>query len=225
MINLKITFEMDGQGVMFSPSEPPHLDSLLAWTLARLKGMPMTDGAKDMPIQEMSLPLASICCDGVRIWCASAILPEGETSEEIIHWRKHFRIDRAEIMDGTPNTTNGKYKDWNYPCVLTLCNRMVAYCVAYERRNILHLLKKVTHIGKKAAHGHGKVCGLKVEEVDYDWSLVRDGVAMRYLPDHKNGWKLVRPRPPYWNTNDRTLCIVPGDRVDCDPRKFYQAID
>jgi hypothetical protein len=51
-----------------------------------------------------------------------------------------------------------------------------------------------------------------VEDVDRDFSLTRDGHAMRWLPA-ADGMRLVRTRPPYWNSVGRVSCCEIGDMV------------
>lgn len=42
--------------------------------------------------------------------------------------------------------------------------------------------------------------------------MIKDGKAMRWLPD-KKGIRLVRCRPPYWNRIDRINCCEIGSNL------------
>lgn len=213
MINLKVTFELDGTGVYLTPSEPIHIDSLMLWTLVKIKGGTEIDGSRDAPVDNITLPFNTATINGATVWKASALFPDEEAQETLRYWRKKFRTDAADISEGSPNTQNGKYKEWNMPYTLTLAKTLTGWCQAYDRRSVYRMLRRIRHIGKKTAYGFGRVCGLTVEECGEDWALERNGTAMRYYP-HPLGWKLVRPMPPYWNTNGRVLCLAPGDTLE-----------
>lgn len=210
---VKITFELDGSGVAFDYSEPVHLDSLLAWVLRPYKvGKHAGAMNRQDEIDEMSLPLASTTINGVSIWKASAVLPESVSPETLVYWRKKFRLNRVELTSGSPNIQNATYREYNQPLPLILTRRMIAYACVFDRKYIRHQLKRVKYIGKKAAQGHGKVIDVQAERVDYDWSVVKDGIAMRYYPS-PDGWKMVRPKPPYWSRYQVVKSLVPGDEI------------
>lgn len=208
---LKIIFHLDGAGLYYDPAEPIHLDALVAWTLAPIHCKNKHITRDDLP-EEFPMPLAQTSIHGVRVWRASALFPEGATAETITHWRKRFRVGRIELTRGSPNLTNGVYRDWNMPFPLLLTHCMVGYAVG-DRRDLLKLLRRVTALGKKRAHGHGRITGVEIERVDDDWSLTRDGRAMRWLPD-PDGVRLVRPRPPYWSPNGRVACCEVGEMLN-----------
>ena len=206
---LKITFHLDGSGVYYDPFEPPMLDGILAAVAARhhVHGEPP---GRDEPPDEIPLPLAKWRAGGCWGWRASALFPEGETAESLVYWRKRFRQHRVEITEGSPNLTNGIYRDWNMPLPLLLTRRMVAYCVG-DRRNIRHeLVRGVRWVGKKRAHGRGRVVGIDIEVIEHDYSIERDGRLMRWMP-REDGTRLVRPRPPYWNIVGRVRCAEIGE--------------
>lgn len=213
---LKITFHLDGTGIHYDPAEPIHLDSLLVWcAAAHHPEFCRRELGRDDPPDLITIPVARWRQYGSNAWgwCASALFPEGPTAESLIHWRKRFRVHRIDLTHGSPNLTNATYREWNMPLPLLLTHRMVAYCVGDRRKIRRELIRGITHLGKKAAHGRGAVTSIEVERVDYDWSLVRDGRAMRWLPDPQ-GARLVRTRPPYWNRVDRVPCCEVGDPYD-----------
>ncbi len=207
--NLKITFYLDGTGVYYNPSEPIHLDALLAWALMpfhRAKGSqaPTRD---EQPI-DVPLPLDRWHAGEVWGWKASALYPEGITAESMQYWRKKFRQSRIEVTQGSPNIQNGTYREYNTPLPLLLCHRMVAYAVGDRGRVEQVLRKHIKCLGKKNAYGKGRVLDVKAEVFDYDWSVFCNDKPTRYYPDD-NGPLLVRPRPPYWNTCGRVFCLEP----------------
>jgi len=214
IINLQVTFEMDSAGVLFSRAEPPHLDALVCRVLVPLKlGDRRTSSANpDDPLEEITLPIPMARINGSEVYRASALFPDGDI-ESIRYWRKRFRQDRAELTTGSPNLTNSTYKEYNMPMVINNCRYLVGWMAAYSIRDIKALLRKVRYIGKKSAQGLGRVISVTVEPVNDDYALTRDGAAMRYYP-HEQGWKSVRPTPPYWHNSGRVLCLAPGDAIE-----------
>lgn len=208
--HLKITFRLDGAGLYYDPDEPIHLDALVAWALAPIHCKTSDITRADVP-EEFPMPLAQTSFNAERVWRASALFPEGVTAETLTYWRKRFRVDRIELTRGSPNLSNGVYRDWNMPLPLLLTHTMVAYAVG-DRRDLLKLLRRVPALGKKRAHGHGRVTGVEIERIEADYSMAMDGRAMRWLPDAR-GVRLVRPRPPYWHPHGRVNCLEIGDAV------------
>ncbi len=210
MNSYKITAHMDGSGLYYDPSEPIHLDSLIAWVLAPKQGLRHLDRAGEPGL--VRLPVKSSVINGSRVWHASALHPAGPTGESIWYWRKRLRQSRCELTTGAPNLTNGTYRDWQMPVPLLLARRMVGYVVG-KRKDIRKCLDEVRYLGKKRAHGHGKVLRWEIEECEDDHSLVMDGRAMRWLPT-PGGAREVRPIPPYWHPSGRVACCEVGDDWD-----------
>lgn len=206
-MHFRVTFHLDGSGVALDPAEPLHLDALLTWALApRIGVRPCL--SRDDPVDPVPLPLEWSRINGANVWHASALFADGPTGEDLTFWRKRFRQGRADLTTGSPNLTNGTYRDWNMPLPLTLCTRLVGYASG-SRKECKRLLREVRALGKKRAHGHGKVVGLDLDEVPEDWSLLLDGRAMRWLPT-PGAARLVRPQPPYWHPADRVPCCEVG---------------
>lgn len=206
----KITFHLDGTGVYYDPFEPLMLDGILAAACFHhyVHGEPP---ARDEEPFDIPLPLERWRVGDAWGWKASALFPDGETAESLVYWRKRFRQNRIELTEGSPNLTNGVYRDWNMPLPLLLCRRMVAFAVGDA--NALHeLVRNVRWLGKKRAHGRGRVVSIDVERIDDDYSIERDGQLMRWMP-REDGSRLVRPRPPYWNICGRVACGEIGDPV------------
>lgn len=202
---IKVTFHLDGSGVLYNPAEPTMLDGILAWCLSayHVSGHPPSrnEEPSDIPIPLKKWHMKN----GVWGWHASALFPEGQTAESLQFWRSRFREDRIELTSGSPNRTNGTYRDWQMPMPLTLCHKMVAYAVG-NRSDVHKILRRgVSYIGKKTSMGKGRVVGIDVEWVDEDYSIRKDGKPMRWYPE-EDGPKLVRPRPPYWSNVGRVRC-------------------
>lgn len=205
-MHLRITFHLDGSGVYYDPHEPTMLDGLLHWALAPKQGFTHLD-RDDVP-GDVQLPLMRRTIDSTWVWHASALMPEGPAGEGLWHWRKRLRQSRIHLTTGSPNTQNGTYRDWQTPLPLLLCTRMVAYASG-SGVEVRRQLRGIKYIGKKAAHGHGKVIGIDVEPCEHNYSLSMDGLAMRWLP-HADGTRRVRPRPPYWHPHGRVAACEIG---------------
>jgi len=95
-----------------------------------------------------------------------------------------------------------------FPLVLTA--KMAAWALGDRKRVEQILRKHVRALGKKRAYGRGRVNSINVEWCEDDHSLVRDSLAMRWLPDAE-GLRSVRPRPPYWNIVGAVPCCEIGD--------------
>lgn len=211
---LKITFHLDGTGIYYDPTEPLMLDGILAAALCRwhVHGEPP---ARDEEPFDVPLPLRKWEIGGTWGWHASALFPDGATAESLQYWRKRFRQNRVELTEGSPNLTNGTYRDWNMPLPLLLAPRMVAYAVGERRKIKRELQRSIKHLGKKRAHGRGAIVGVDVEEAPEDWSLCKDGVATRWVPS-PGGTRLVRPRPPYWNRIGAIPMCEVGDEYNAE---------
>lgn len=214
---LKITFTLDGTGVYYDPFEPPMLDAIFCATLARRQHHGEPPARDERPF-EYELPLKKWRARGTWGWHASALFPDPDCEETLVHWRKRLRQNRIEITQGSPNLTNGIYRDWNMPLPLLLTRHLTGWCLAAAHdgigiaASIKHeLTRSARWLGKKRAHGRGNVIHINVEHCEEDCSISRDGKFVRYMPQ-ENGPRLVRPRPPYWNNWNRTPCAEIGER-------------
>lgn len=210
-MNFKVTFFLDGAGVVYNPAEPIHLDALLHWCLVPFHKSRVGLGRDETP-DDIPLPLLKQQVNGTWIWQASALFPEGHTTESLQHWRKRFRQDRIELTSGAPNLQNGPYRDYNMPLPLLHTQKMVAYASG-SRKRVKKLLKNIKYLGKKRAYGYGAVINIELEETEENYSIVMEGNAMRWIPK-KNGSRFVRPRPPYWNSIGRVGCCEVGDIIN-----------
>lgn len=212
MENLKITFELDGTGIVLYPNYPIILDALMAWVVAgrdkKLK--PVTRNGSPY---EIMLPLKKWKKGGVWGWHASALFIEGNSIETIGYWRKRFRQTRyAGLGKQQANIKQGAYRDYNTPLPVTLCNALSAYVVG-KRAQIYNILSEIRYIGHKRNMGYGRVLSVSIERTDHDYSIMKNGQAQRFVPD-PHGRKFIRPRPPYWNNKDKVKCCNVGDMLE-----------
>lgn len=209
-MNFKVIFKLDGTGVYFYPHDPIHLDALLAWALAPMQANSRNISRSDVP-DDINLPLLRSKINDSEVWHASALFCNNE-QESLRFWRKKFRQNYQGCANGSPNLTNGIYREWNMPVPLILTNEMYAYASG-NRKEVKRLLKRhIKSLGKKRSQGFGKIVDIETIEQKDDWSVAANGVAMRYYP-HADGTRLVRPCPPYWNNHDAVRCLNVGDRI------------
>jgi len=208
--NLQIIFHLNGEGVYYDPAEPLHLDALLAWILIGKYIKFDCIGKSDVPF-DTPLPVEKWKLNRYWGWKTSALFP-GSYFESIQYWRKKFRQDKIEYMKGSVNLKQGRYREYNTPIRLIVTDKMIAYCNG-DLKKVKKVLRKLKYLGKKTAYGKGKIIGLEIIEIPEDYSIVKDGKAMRWLPK-KNGIRLCRCRPPYWNRIDRINCCEVGDKYN-----------
>jgi CRISPR type IV-associated protein Csf3 len=208
---IKVTIFIDSKGACIDPNNPMMLDSLLAYCLApfHTNGIPPD---RDQAPDEIPLPLGRWECVDPESWgwCASALLPDGETIESVYMRRRKMQVNRLELTTGTVNTSIGTMKEWNVPVPITLCQSLTGYALGDRKRVDQVLRKNLKYVGRERQTGHGRVTTISVEWCDEDLSLVQDGKAARFLPC-PDGSRLVRPRAPYWNIIGRVPHCDVGD--------------
>ena len=94
--------------------------------------------------------------------------------------------------------------------------RSATFYVNGDVQEVLRLIGYLPGLGKKVAYGYGAIRSVSVEETAEDYSLVKDGVAMRPLPDFyaDSDEKMFLPwRPPYWARESVAPCVPPGAKV------------
>ena len=205
---LKVIFLLDGTGVYLDNDNPIHLDSLLCYC-----NNPYSKTREiarwDVP-EWLSIPCKVSSIRGYRIWHCSALMPVDAKGENIEYIRKKFRRECVEISNGNPTLTNGKYREYNIPMTLLLCNAMVAYCFGERKKIRKQLRRNIKNLGKKRNIGKGEVIDIIVEESEEDFSFVKNGKAMRFLPS-ENASRESRVFPPYWNAMETINVCEIGD--------------
>lgn len=211
-MNFKVTLHLDGTGVYYDAYEPPHIDDLLHSILILLNKQTRNLQRDEAP-DETGLPLMQGVINGEKVWKASALMPEGVTFETLRYYRKKFDQEHLNYTDATVNLQNGVYREYNMPIPVLCASKLVGYAQG-NCKEVKRILKKhLPAVGKYRAQGFGRVVDVECDHIDDDWSWVKDGRAMRYLPT-PGGMRLVRPRPPYWNIVGRRPSCEVGDIID-----------
>lgn len=96
-------------------------------------------------------------------------------------------------------------------------SRTVAFYVCGDYESLQRLCSFVVGLGDNTRVGWGAVRSYEIERIEKDISIVKDGIAMRPIPEHMLeyaservalGWK-----PPYWAPESVAVCAPPGAEV------------
>ncbi|MCT7487088.1 hypothetical protein N5T98_10855 [Aliarcobacter cryaerophilus] len=131
---------------------------------------------------------------------------------------KSFNIDLYLELKGdmtnAPTITNnrsGRYKQHKVEFELIYTDK-ITYYVNGDYKYIEKLLQNLNFIGKKTSIGWGKISSIEMEELKEDYSLLKNEIPSRHLPDipkyrKTNMYRVNMPlTPPYWRScNDIAL--------------------
>jgi hypothetical protein len=218
MENLKITFYMDGTGVVVYPDNPIHLDSLMTFVLSEMSNNENVVTRESQP-DDFDLPLEKWNIQNEWGWHASALFPQVK-GETVLYWRKRFRQNEsAGMFSLKPNLQSGAYREYNTPIPIILCSEIISYARGHKNK-ISDIIKNVKYIGQKRSYGRGRVIDFTIKKIKEDYSLIRNDKSQRFLP-LKEGIKFIRVRPPYWNIVDRVKACNVGDIYSFTKKSDY----
>lgn len=173
-------------------------------------------GMTDRPVDEAKVRVPLACENtGTDKWfykCSFAQWP-GHARFGKAFWEKRVATDHIDIVDmgRSKNITigSGRYRLYHMP-VFYIAALYVDWYAVGELDAVDGLLSDVWAIGKKTSQGWGRVWRWQVEEWAEDWSVQQGGEWMRAVPimgsfDVGN-IQLYGFRPPYWKTENQTLC-------------------
>jgi hypothetical protein len=129
---------------------------------------------------------------------------------------QYFKKGDYPFPGGKIRRGSGFFKDF-YLRVGYLPVRSIKFYCTCEKDEVERLLKKAPAIGKERNIGFGFVKKVEVKEIEHEWGLVKDGLAMRpipvtYLREYEDTAYLAY-KPPYWMKENIALCAVPFTRV------------
>ncbi len=131
---------------------------------------------------------------------------------------QYFKRFEAEGFPGRRKVQvgSGHYRNWMLRWVYLAAHTVTFYGCG-NLPEIRELLGELTHLGNDNRVGWGKLAALTVERTDADYSLVKDGRAMRPIPTRLlRDWSDSVPlawRPPYWAAENVEDCAPPGAEV------------
>jgi len=129
---------------------------------------------------------------------------------------QYFKKGDYPFPEGKIRKGSGFFKDF-YLRVGYLPVRSIKFYCTCEKDEVERLLHKAPAIGKERNIGFGFIREVGVKETEYEWGLVKDGLAMRpipvtYLEEYEDTAYLAY-KPPYWMKENVALCAVPFTRV------------
>lgn len=200
-----------------------HLDGLLAY-VAYLQH-PERDSLPPVDLEhepiDFELPLARWRWGDSWGWCASSIEADWVAEETRYASKPTPSAQMARYSDSpSVNVGAGPHKAWRLPFPARLASEARWYALG-DLDAVRDMLRYVHHLGKLRHHGAGEILGWDVAPWDADWSLVRGGRPMRYLPwgwPDVDGHRVVAAlRPPYWHSARQADAMLP-QQVERGPR-------
>jgi CRISPR type IV-associated protein Csf3 len=207
------------------------LDGLLWYQAHRLAHGPQQatlPGGVRTNLRGIHMPL-KIINHGTPDWyfaCSWAQPQPWWIAEDTSHWNKRFDTQYADLVDfgtrrGKVIVEQGKYRAYHMPVFARVAERVHWYCIG-DRGEIEALLSTMTHIGKKASQGWGRVFWT-VESWQENWSLWRNGELTRGVPK-EDALELIQQhgefkpfniahyglRPSYYRPEHQRRLAVPG---------------
>lgn len=149
---------------------------------------------------------------------AASIGYADEIVEGIDHWRKRTEIEttKKKIQVGS-----GQYKMYDMPMPTMWAESWIFYASGNIDEVQRLLTAHISAIGKKCSQGFGQIKRITVEPSDHDWSVIKDCVPMRPIPESgAYGFDMdcdvvmyFAYKPPYWHRLNMTKCYMPMCRV------------
>jgi hypothetical protein len=193
-----------------------HLDSLLSAAAFTVHG-----GAKmcDTESFVLPLPLALIWVSGRGrpLWAATDLRPVGAVRDGVAYLHSRYPDHRSDLaIPRSTVTSAGPFKDVRLPLLIRVTADIEAWCIGIKD-DIETLLAAVTNVGRKSAHGRGRVLSWTVEPapgIDAAWILERRMTPLEALGGAAVPACRIAPRigwtPPYWDARLHAACRRPA---------------
>ena len=213
-IPLKITIELANKNVILSNNPTDGIIARIYFDLQKEQGIFNGDYKQKLDFLTMS--------DGIY-HCSNPIYKINYIGNDFLV--KSFDNDIFYAFGDKPHAQSvhdnlsGRYKSWLESYETSNVDSVYFY-VNGDFDELTRLFKNLRYVGKKASLGYGKIKKIIIEEIDQDYSLVKDNNAMRHLPaiekykDLNNKSKAAMPLThPYWKrSGDKSLCVLPERR-------------
>ena len=203
-----------------------HLDSILSYLCTRdaleelFYCMP-TEETVDVSLLDLPLKKTDdVYHSSVGIYDDNAKLYR-DTIYKRFTDKETYKLSKKQ-QQGRIKTNQGHFKDFMINLPLLITNKITFYCNGDEQE-LNRLLKHLTHIGKKSSIGGGRVRNIKITPTSEDYSFFKDEQVMRPIPAKMNVpliqgmiFEQQPYKPPYWDKNNVTMCIVPENQIKVD---------
>jgi hypothetical protein len=151
-----------------------------------------------------------------ELWHASVAQFPDNAKVGVTTFYKRFDERNCHIIETTIKKLQidrGHYRAYMMN-IAHVTTRTASFYVNGDLQEVLRLISYLPALGKKGVDGCGFFKSVSVEETPEDYSLVKDGVAMRSLPcflgytsdeNIRLAWK-----SPFWAKENVTDCVPPG---------------
>lgn len=157
------------------------------------------------------------------LWVCSDLRPQGDIIRSQEYWHKRYPESHHDEVKKSklPNTRSGRWKEYRVPISTVQTPELRAVCVG-NAVELMRLLDGVTHVGKKAGMGFGRVLQWRVASLDQDTETARQAalkarpVPARYLMETEGEMRLVPGMDfsrrgwtcPYWYYPLHDMAVV-----------------
>lgn len=154
--------------------------------------------------------------DGLRHASVSQFIP-GEANLRCTTIYKRFEADRSEnLKSRRVYIGHGYYRGYMLKEPYIPANQVVFYVYGDPIRIGELIDGYLIGLGNDTRIGFGAIRSWRIDDTPEDWSLVRDGRAMRPIPvelcaEYEDAVPLAQ-RAPYWDPRNVCPCVPPGAR-------------
>jgi len=168
-----------------------------------------------LPVSKfLRLPLQKT---GLIYHASASILDTDEMHTTVLYKRFH---EAADLKTKTRIRRNsGMMRDYMMKFPYS-ASKTVKFYMNGNLEELKRLLSPIRHLGKKRAVGGGEVCGFAISELPTDWSITKDGIAMRSIPCNMlKSFENIRVMRlaytfPGWAPENVAMCVAPGGRCE-----------
>lgn len=157
------------------------------------------------------------------LWVCSDLRPQGDSIRSQEYWHKRYPESRHDEVKKSklPNARSGRWKEYRVPISTIHVPEIRAICIG-NAAEIMRLLSEVSHVGKKAGMGYGRVLQWKASRLEQDIETTREAalrarpIPVEYLMDaegemtlragdnySRRGWSC-----PYWFAPLWSLAVI-----------------
>lgn len=186
------------------------IDGILSWAVIVDFPTPVTF-AQTGSVIPLPLEMLWMSPEGLPLWAASSLAPQGDLIRSREYWHKRYPSDRIDLAERkNANTSAGRWKEYRIP-IQTIRSAELRGMAIGHRETIEYLLAQVTHVGKKSNQGFGRVLKWQISPIHESIETVRRSILcsrpvpaeyLASLPPGKLIWGDFTMRmgwtPPYW---------------------------